>query len=194
MKLVKQNLAAVFLLAAIVLIALGTLFVSQVRAYISADSPAITDRVVSYKFFASSTPNAAPTNFATTTSATSTDIASWIDDAGRLDNGAFNITGAKAVTWYFSRGGATGPNTGTSTFRVEVSDNGTNWSRYYKLVSNVTNSNSQNLTRVETVAIEAATSTTITGMDLTNDSFKFVRCIVAETIDGDHSCRATARF
>lgn len=194
MKLVKQNLAAVFLLAAIVLIALGTLFVSQVRAYISADSPAITDRVVSYKFFASSTPNAAPTNFATTTSATSTDIASWIDDAGRLDNGAFNITGAKAVTWYFSRGGATGPNTGTSTFRVEVSDNGTNWYRYYKLVSNVTNSNSQNLTRVETVAIEAATSTTITGMDLTNDSFKFVRCIVAETIDGDHSCRATARY
>lgn len=194
MQLVKQNFAAFIVLAAILLLGVGTLFISKVGAYISNDNSAITDRVVVYKFFASSTPNAVPTNFATTTSATSTNIASWIDDAGRVDTGAFNITGAKAVTWYFSRGGATGPNTGTSTFRVEVSDDGSTWQRYYKLVSNVTNSNSQNLTRVETVAIEAATSTTIVGMDLTNDAFKFTRCIVVETIDGNHSCRATARY
>lgn len=194
MKLTRQNFIGLILLSAIVLFAIGTMFIGKVGAYINTDNSAIADRVVVYKFFASSTPNAAPTNFATTTNATSTNIASWIDDAGRVDNGAFNITGAKAVTWYFSRGGATGPNTGTSTFRVEVSDDGSTWYRYYKLVSNVTNTNAQNLTRIESVAIEAATSTTIVGMDLNNDAFKFTRCIVVETIDGDHGCRATARF
>lgn len=131
---------------------------------------------------------------ATTTSATSTNITPGSGSFGEIDNGYLVIAGAEQVSMIFSRGGATGPNTGTSTFYAEVSPDAVTWYPYNKLISNVTNTNSQTLTRVGSVAIEAATSTTVVGLDLTNDSFFALRCKVVETIDGDHTCKASAEF
>ena len=120
---------------------------------------------------------------ATTTNATSTNA-----------QDATNITGAKKVTFSFSRGGTTGANTGTSTFSVQVSEDGSTWTTFNKLVDNVSNSISQNLTRVASVDLVAATTTKNYSMDLTYDLFKYVRCIVFEVIDGDHTCKATIGY
>jgi len=118
---------------------------------------------------------------ATTTSATSTTLT----DGG----GYFQIAGAKHVTFYMSRGGSTGANTGRSRFEVEVTPDGTNWYDYNKLIQN-----DAAQTGTTTVTISAATSTTITTMDVLKDTFYAVRCIVVETTDGDHTCTATADF
>lgn len=154
---------------------------------ISSDIPSVTvDTQRNYEFFASTT---APSTVATTTSATSTNIVAFFDTAGRKDNGYFVIAGAEEVTFYFSRGGATSANTGVSRFEVEVSDDGTNWYDFNKLVLNDVSG-----TGTTTASIVAATSTTIASMDLSNHAFYAVRCIVVETTDGEHRCRATAEF
>ena len=162
--------------------------------YIASTQPVQAERFVRYDFFASSTPNqGAPTTFATTTSATSTEIVAWTDENGRIDNGYAVVAGADKVTFYFSRGGATSPNTGSSTFNVEVSEDGSTWTRYNKLISNVTNSNSQTLTRAEQYVITAATSTVIASLS-PEDSVYAVRCIVREVTDGEHRCKAVATW
>lgn len=121
---------------------------------------------------------------ATTTSATSTS-----DGTPGMD-----IKGATGVTLYFSRADS-GGNTGTSTFSVQVSpDEGTTWYNFSKLISNTTNTSSQDLTRVASVDIVAATSSTMVSMDLENDAFSRVRCIVVEGTDGSHTCSASAEF
>src|SRR5262245_10072309 len=63
---------------------------------------------------------------ATTTNATSTNGA----------GGYFKIAGAKNVELYFSRGGATGPNTGSSRFSIQVSPDGSSWYDYNDLLVN----------------------------------------------------------
>lgn len=148
-----------------------------VRAEAARDLRVPTHQTQQYEYY----------NFfsATTTSATSTNT---------TDGGYLSTTGAKKVTFFFSRGGATGPNTATSTFNVQVTPDGQTWYNYNKLISNASNTNSQTLTRVATVAIEAATSTVVAGLDLEHEAFYGVRCIVVETTDGDHTCKATAEF
>lgn len=123
---------------------------------------------------------------ATTTTATSTNTTDGV-------GGYFPIAGAERVTLYFSRAW-NGGNAGTSTFSIEVSPDGTNWYDYNKLISNSTNTNAQTLTRVGSVAIVAATSTTVASLDLENDTFFAIRCIVIEETDGAHTCSASAEF
>lgn len=154
-----------------------------------------------YDFFAASS---TPTVSATTTSATSTNILSWTNSAGQIDNGAFVIAGAKKVTLYFSRGDLTGQgNTGTTTFKVQTAKNadavtaGT-WEDLTQVVSSTSTTIAN--TAVFTAGVnssirtEASTSTLIFGMDLDYNTFFAIRCIVVETIDGEHSCKAVAQF
>lgn len=126
---------------------------------------------------------------ATTTSATSTTA-----------QASSRIGDAKSVTFFFKRGGLVSPNVGTSTYSVQVSEDDSTWITYNKLVDNVTNSNSQQLTRVSSIVLSAAsnvntgTSTKAYVMDLTTDSYKFLRCIVVEEADGEHTCKALIKY
>lgn len=62
---------------------------------------------------------------------------------------------------------------GSWTLNAEVSGDGTNFATLNKLVSNVTNSNAQTLTRVATSG--AITSTDFVSVDMTVDAFKSIR-------------------
>lgn len=75
---------------------------------------------------------------------------------------------------------------GSSAFAVEVSNDGTNWVTYNKLIDNVTNTNGQTLTRVASSSLASNTSKVYT-MDLEQDVYKWMRVTVTETTDGTHS-------
>ena len=117
---------------------------------------------------------------ATTTSATSTT---------QPGDGIFKIAGAKRVTLYFSRAWAV-TNTGSSTFSIQVTPDGTNWYNYNTLAQNLATSTYP--TTLASVVIEAATSTTIVQMDKLG--FDSIRCVVVEATDGAHTCKAVAEF
>lgn len=156
---------------------------SLVRAQItSQDTLGLSGEVTNYTFFATSTTD---TTLATTTSATSTDIATYVDANGKMDSGKVDIRGAKKVTFYFSRAYG-GGNAGNSKFELEVSPDGSTWYDFNKLKLGDISS-----TATSTVTISAATSTTVASMDLTYDTYKFVRLIVNETTDGTHSAKVT---
>jgi hypothetical protein len=122
----------------------------------------------------------------TSTSATSTT---------QTTNGILRIAGAKAVNLYFSRGNTVGLNTGTSTFLIQVTNDGDNWYDFNKLLAGTTtNSVTGHPEHWGSISIEASTSTVVAAMDLTHDAFYAIRCIVRETINGTHSCSATAEF
>ena len=161
---------------------------STVSAYLTADVPTPVSQYRAKTFFATTT---AMTWYATTTSATSTNITAYNDDQGRIDNGALDIRGAESVTWYFSRGGKNGANTGSSRFNVQVSPDcaisGT-WYDYSKLMqatSTVTQSSA---------TITAATSTLVYTMDLRAENYSCARVVVVETTDGDHAASATVSY
>lgn len=127
---------------------------------------------------------------ATTTSATSTNLTGG---GGYLD-----IRGAKNVILYFSRGDTTGQgNTGSSKFMVQVSPNGTDWyywGSWFENASSTVGFSSLTLT-ASTFTIPAGTSTLVETMNLNNTGgFLGLRCIVIETTDGEHTCKATATF
>lgn len=133
-----------------------------------------------------------PFFIATTTSATSTNTS--------MGN-SLNIANADKVTMYFQRGDTTGTgNTGTSTFSVQVSQDNSNWITLNMLIDNVTNSNSQTLTRVGSSILSAsanygtATATKAYSLDLTSGVYKYLRCIVVEGTDGEHTCKALIQY
>ena len=100
---------------------------------------------------------------ATTTQATTTSV---------------SIAGAKKVQAYFKYTNPTGTGFATSTFSIEVSpDGGTSWYDFNKLISNVSNTNAQMITRVDSLTASATTSATY-AMDLVSDTFDEARCIV----------------
>lgn len=178
-KTLKTN--ALALILAVGVFALTTTLV--VRAQItSQETTPYTGSITHYNFFATSSTD---TQFATTTSATSTGLVNYFDASGRLDNGMADIRGAKKVTFYFGRGTG-GGNTGNSKFEVEVSPDGTNWYDFNKLRGADLSS-----TATSTYTIVAATSTVAVSMDLTYDTYKYARCIVNEVTDGTHYCAAT---
>jgi hypothetical protein len=143
-----------------------------------------------YTFFATST---AQTNFATTTTATSTNINQWTNSSGVIDKGYFVIAGAKKVTMYFSRDAGTGGNAGSTNFKVQSSPDGTTWYDFTRLVQ-ATSTSVSNAVEQSTATISAATTTLQYGLDLDYDSTFAVRCIVVETTDGSHSCAASATY
>ena len=171
---------------------LGFLGYQMVSAWISQDTPTQTAKYQNFLFFASTTN---PTQLATTTSATSTDIAAFFDTDGRLNNGYFVIAGAKEVLLYFQRGEQNSSgNVGTSTFNIQASPDATTWYNYEQLqnATNTPNTVNQLSERVGTSTIRAATSTTIYRM--TTMGWYAIRCIVVETTDGSHTCKASASW
>lgn len=80
---------------------------------------------------------------------------------------------------------ATGVTSGNGVFTVEVSNDGVNWVTYNRLVSNVTNTNAQNDTRV------AGPTLSSTGSQMfffpVTDLFRFISVSVAWTTDGTYS-------
>jgi len=113
------------------------------------------------------------------------------------------VKGAKRISFYFQRGGLVEANVGSTTFQVEISNNSTatkddgstlNWVVYNRLIDNVTNANSEQLTRVGSVTIEAATSTKIYSMDLETDIIGSVRVGVTEATDGEHTVKALISY
>ncbi len=128
---------------------------------------------------------------ATTTNATSTNITDG--------SGSVYLAGAKKVTFFFTHGGTATSSTASSTLSVEVSGDNSTWIAYNKLIDNVTNSISQNLTRVASVTIEGATSTKTYSMDMQQDSFLYARCIATEPTaqaftSGEHTCKALVEY
>lgn len=83
---------------------------------------------------------------------------------------------------------------GSSAFTVEVSADydpdvnvdptSATWIAYAKLISNVANTNVQNLTRVASVSLATNTQSTVS-MD-PEDIYPYIRVVATETTDGTH--------
>jgi len=148
-----------------------------------------------FEFFAASSTDA--TLITATGHATSTDY-TFTDSSGRINNGYMVLKGAEAVSLFFTRNGASN-SVATSTFSVQVSPDGSTWIDYNKLISNTTNTNSQQLTRVSSVQLVGATSTVMVSLDLQFDAPFAVRCIAtfaSTTIETNDSnrCVGTAKY
>lgn len=74
---------------------------------------------------------------------------------------------------------------GNGVFGVEVSNDGINWVVYNRLVSNVTNTNVQNETRVAGPTLSSNTSQIY--FFPTSDLIRFVRIFVTVTTDGAYT-------
>lgn len=100
------------------------------------------------------------------------------------------IAGAKKVTFFFTR---TNHSAGSTAFSVEVSLDGTTYVTYNKLISNVTNTNAQTLTRVASVSLNSNTTSTVS-MDLTTDAFYCLKVTATETTDGTHTVQMLTEY
>lgn len=97
-------------------------------------------------------------------------------------SGWIPITSAKAVQFYFKR---SNHSSGSTAFTVTLSpDNGTTTAAYNKLISNVTNTNTQELTR--TAGPTLASDTTVMASMSPEDIGGSVRVTATETTDGTH--------
>lgn len=81
---------------------------------------------------------------------------------------------------------------GSTAFSLEVSNDGTNWITYNKLISNVTNTNAQTLTRVASFSL-AANGVAFATMS-PEDGFEFARVTATETTDGTHDAWLYVEF
>lgn len=179
------NKYTIALVSIFVLIGLGFYWSNAFGGVITLDNPTTDGVYRNYEFFASST---VPAIVATSTSAVSTSIVPYIDSEGRYDDGSVSLVGAKKATFYFGRAW-NGGNAGKSVFSVEVSPDGTEWFAFNKLIGDDVGQ-----TATSTVTIANATSTVITSMDLSDDTFLKARCVVTETTDGEHRCRASIEY
>jgi len=189
--MIMRNKKIPIILGAIIL-AIAAWGVHQTFGSLTTDTSTVTQGTFrTYTFFASTT---APTFFATTTNATSTNITPFFDDTGTKDNGYFVIAGTKDVNVYFTRDTA---GSGSSRFSIQVTATSTpveaDWYDYNRLSPNtVSSSANDSLTRVGTSTISATTGTNIFKMETLG--FYAIRCIVVETTDGTHICRASASY
>lgn len=99
----------------------------------------------------------------------------------------YNIENAVAVNFIFTRADDAG---GQSDFKVDVSNDGSTWVQYLKLIKNVTNTNSETLLREGTVNFSATDGTKSYSMS-PEDTFRFVRVYVIENTDGTHTAKIT---
>lgn len=80
---------------------------------------------------------------------------------------------------------ATGITSGNGVFTVEVSNNGTDWIAYNRLVTNVTDTNAQDDAHVASVTLSS--NTNAIAFIPEEDAFKFIRVVVTRTTDGTYS-------
>jgi hypothetical protein len=81
---------------------------------------------------------------------------------------------------------ASGVTSGNGVFTVEVSNDGTNWTAYNRITTNVTNTNAQTDTRVASVTLSSNTSSIVTIPD--PYAYYRVKCVVS--VDGAYSATA----
>lgn len=103
---------------------------------------------------------------------------------------AIPIAGAKKITLFMTRANHAA---GSTAFSVTVSGDGSTFVAFNKLISNVTNTNAQTLTRVASVSL-ASNTTEIASMDLTSDAFMEMKVTATETTDGVHTCRVLVEY
>ncbi len=108
------------------------------------------------------------TNFAWTTSTTSAGFAPVRNGIMSLQFVASSITSGNGV------------------FTVDVSNDGTNWTAYNKLTTNVTNTNAQTDTRVASVTLSSNVSAVVS----LPEPFAFYRATVVVSVDGAYSVSA----
>lgn len=178
-----------FTLGFLAVVVLGFVGTRTLGGNLATDVPVTAETYRQYEFFASST---VPTIVATTTTATSTNVAATFDSLGRLDTGGVSIAGAEEVLITFIRANHSA---GSSVFRVQVAPNDnpseTDWMDFNALqLVNVATSTS-NVFLVDRVTL-AANATTTYKMDTT--TFRSLRCIVVEGTDGSHRCFANIRY
>ena len=189
----KYLITSVLVIGAI--LSLGVMFFTgslhKVFGEVTINTPTVTsDRFQYHKFFATTTNQ---TTYATSTTATSTNITPFFDSNGRLDSGFFVVAGAKKVDMYFARDAGTGSNNGTTTYKVQSSPDGSNWYDFNQLVQATSTSISNTVVQT-TARIGIATTTLIYSLDLDYQSVWAIRCIVVEQTDGFHYCSASATF
>lgn len=80
---------------------------------------------------------------------------------------------------------ASGISSGNGVFTVEVSNDGTNWVPYNRLVTNVTNTNAQTDTKVASITLNSNTSSIVFFPE--GDAFQFIKVLLARTTDGSYS-------
>ena len=108
--------------------------------------------------------------------------ASVANTAGQV----FNIGRAEKVVFEFKRAAH---GSGSSAFGVEVSNDGTNFIQYNKLIKSQTNANTETLVRSGTVTLGSNTTEIYTMSP--EDTFEYCRIYVTETTDGTHTARIT---
>ena len=180
-----------FLIGALIL---ASVFIALSQApFASADAttvPTVTQNTFkNYTVFATSTDQV---GFATTTTATSTNIVPWFNTNGEYDNGIFTIAGAKSVTLYLSRAWDPNGNAGSTTFKIQVTPKTTpaetDWFPFTDLQSATS-------TAVFTSDIVlTGTSTMAVNLDMVNRGFYAMRLVAVEATDGQHSASATATY
>jgi len=169
-KIIASGITAFFFLFTIVM---GVFFTQIVQGEVNFSDVTDKESFQSFNFFS----GGGVTNLATTTTATSTNLPGG--------GGAFKIAGAKNVNFFFGRGATQGANTGSTVFKVQVSDGLGNWFDYNFATTTA-------VAPLPTFTIAAATSTIIAPMYVRG--FYSARCIVVETTDGEHTCKAIAEF
>lgn len=108
-------------------------------------------------------------NNITTTGSTNSDR----EDVSGFGDLAFRLTGATGVG-------------GNATFKVQFSDDASNWVDYNLLIDNVVNANTQNLTRVGVKNISTTTSVLL--WTTPNTYGKYVRTNVEVKTAGTYTC------
>lgn len=103
---------------------------------------------------------------------------------------AVNVENAKKVIFMFKR---EDHSAGKTVFSVTVSPDGTNFITYNKLIDNVVNSNSQQLTRVASYDTGAANATKFYTLS-PGDCFKEVKVTATETTDGTHTAKVIVQY
>lgn len=94
------------------------------------------------------------------------------------------VASAKKVTLYMNR---TNHSAGSSTFTVTGSVDGVTFVALNNIISQVTNTNAQTLTRVASVAL-ASNTNAINGLDLSYLSLKAIRVVCTIATDGKGDC------
>lgn len=103
---------------------------------------------------------------------------------------AIPIEGAKKVSFYLQRAAHT---SGTTTFTVTGSIDGVNFVTLNNIVSHVTNTNAQTVTRVASVA-PSGNATAIASLDLEYFCLKAIKVVATIATDGNGSATVAVEF
>ena len=190
-------LATAFLIVGVRL-ALGDVAVQQ------SGSAANQGLYRTYNFFATST-NQQQLNGATfygtttvntsavTDYATSTNIYTWQNAQGQIDNGSFVVAGASQVALTCAREATSTNNGSTScTYQVQQQPNG-QWQYFNQLTAVASTSLGLAATTYQNSVVATNGTTTVTALMSMPDVYD-VRCIVNITTDGVGLCSASARW